>query len=200
MKKILALLLAMFMLVSLTACGSKKTDEKDDKETQPKEEAVVLEGVEAPVDILNTVWDSYADDEKFFAMGGDANNVVDNAPGAFDITDTESLYATLVCDETAAGMIDGAASIVHGMIANNFTGAAYHLAEGSDMAEFTDAMKTAIEGNQWICGFPEKMLIVTLSDDYAVVAFGSADIVDNFGTKLADSYETAETVVDAPLA
>lgn len=201
MKKILALFLAMLMLVTFTACGTKDDKEADDvKETEPAEETVVLEGVEAPVDILNTVWGTYADDEKFFAMGGDYTNIVDNAPGAVDVSDTETLYSLLVCDETAAGMIDGAASLIHAMNANTFTGAAYHLADGADMAAFTDAMKAAIESNQWICGFPEKMLIVKLSDDYAVVAYGAADIVDNFGTKLADSYETAQTVVDAPLA
>lgn len=199
MKKLLALLLAMLMLVSLTACGGKE-EKKEEKETDPVVDEVVLEGVEAPIDILSTVWATYGEDEAFFAMGGDYDNIVDNAPGVVNVSNTENLYSLFACDETASAMIDGAASLMHGMNANTFTAVAYHLAEGSDMAAFTDAMKTAIEGNQWICGFPEKLVIVTLSDDYAVVAYGAADIVDNFGAKLAASYETAESVVDQPLA
>ena len=73
MKKPIALFLCVILLISLCACG--KTASK-------------LEGVEAPVDILSTVWSSYAEEEKFFAMGGDMNNIVDNAPGAFDVADT----------------------------------------------------------------------------------------------------------------
>ncbi|MBR5514708.1 MAG: hypothetical protein IKU52_00730 [Clostridia bacterium] len=200
MKKILALLLAMFMLASLTACGKKETEKNDTTETEPVVEEAVLEGVEAPVDILNTVWGTYADDEKFFAMGGDYDNIVDNAPGAVDVSNKENLYSLLVCDETASAMIDGAASLMHAMNANTFTGAAYHLTDGADMAAFSDAMKAAIESNQWLCGFPEKLLVVKLSNDYAVVAYGAADIIDNFGTKIAGSYETAETLVDQALA
>ena len=73
MKKVLAIVLSVLMLVSLTACGGNGG-------------AAKLEGVSAPVDVLNTVWGTYGDDEKFFAMGGDYDNMVDSAPGAVDYT------------------------------------------------------------------------------------------------------------------
>lgn len=184
MKKITALFLCMITLISLCACGKP---------------AVKLEGVEAPADILTTVWNSYAEEEKFYAMGGDMNNIVDNAPGAFDVADTESLAAQLVCPQDAAAMIDGAASLTHAMNANTFTGAAYHVADPGDLDAFVAAMKDGIEGNQWMCGFPEKLLIATLGEDYAVVAFGAADIIDNFHAKLTAAYPDAVIAVNEGL-
>lgn len=189
MKKLLILCLTVLMIPMMVACGGN-TDQ-----SAPK-----LEGVEAPVDILNTVWNSYTEDTKFFAMGGDYTTMVDNAPGAVDITDTDSLAALLVCPADAAAMIDGAASLIHGMNANTFTGAAYHIAEGADAAAFITAMQTAIEGNQWMCGFPEKLMIATVSDEYVVVAFGAADLIDTFNANLTAAYDITEVSVEKALA
>ena len=194
MKKIFALLLAAVMVLSMVACGENKPTESTPETTVPPttEPAPVAESA---LEILETVWAQFGEDEKFFVMGGDFDNMVDGAPGK--ATNTDFFSGNLLVPADQIANITDAAAMTHGMNANTFTGAAYAVA---DAKAFATAMQTAIQGNQWICGFPEKMLIVTLSDDYAVVAFGSADIVDNFGTKLADSYETAETVVDAPLA
>lgn len=185
MKKVIALCLCIVMLVSLCACGK----------TTPK-----LEGVEAPVDILSTVWNSFAEEEKFFAMGGDMNNIVDNAPGAFDVADTEALAAQLVCPQDAAAMIDGAASLLHAMNANTFTGAAYHLADAGNLDAFVAAMKDGIQNNQWMCGFPEKLIIATLGEDYAVVAFGAGDIIETFKAKLTAAYPVAVIAAEEALA
>ena len=59
MKRTLSLMLALVMAVSLMACG-KKDDGKNN--------------ADAPADslaLLTKVWDSYTDDEKFPAAGGD---------------------------------------------------------------------------------------------------------------------------------
>ncbi len=186
MKKIIAICLAALMLVALAACAGGGSETK-------------LEGVEAPVDILNATWEKYAEDEKFFAMGGDFNNIVDNAPGAFDIADTESLAAQLVCKDDAATMIDGAASLIHAMNANTFTGAAYHLTDAKNAEAFVAAMKENIKNNQWMCGFPETLLIVTLGD-YVVVSFGAADITETFKTHLTASFEGAVVAVEEAVA
>ena len=191
MKKVLAIVLSVLMLVSLTACGGNNNG---------GEAAAKLEGVSAPVDVLTKVWGSYGEDEMFFAMGGDYENMVDNAPGAVDVTNTETMQALLVCPADAAAMVDGAASLIHAMNANTFTGAAYHIAEGADQAVFVTAMQTAIKGNQWMCGFPEKLVIATLASDYVVIAYGAADIVDNFKTKLSAAYDVTTIAVEEALA
>ena len=38
-------------------------------------------------DVLNKVVSTYAEDEKFFAMGGDFTNPVDNAAGIYSLED-----------------------------------------------------------------------------------------------------------------
>ncbi len=201
MKKLIALIFAGLMLFAFAACGDK-TDGNDGKNNETLEETKgedtpKLEGVKAPVDILTAVWGSYGDEEKFFAMGGDFENIVDNAPGAFDITNKDSMASQLVCPENAVAMIDGAASLLHAMNANTFTGAAYHIKDGSEASAFISEMKTAIQGNQWICGFPEKLLVAEVTDEYVVVAFGNGEIIETFKTKLTSQYNFAEIEVEA---
>ena len=72
MKKILALVLAMIMVLSFAACGNNATEE-------PSGETEVTVG--SALEILETVWGQFGEDEKFFTMGGDYDNMVDNAPG-----------------------------------------------------------------------------------------------------------------------
>ncbi len=189
MKKILAMILSVMMLMSFTACGGE----------QPAD-APKLEGVEAPVDILNTVWESYEEENKFFAMGGDWETMVDNGPGAVNVSTPDFLTSSLVCGGDATAMVDAAASLIHGMNANTFTAAAYHLADASNKDAFAAAMKDNLNNNQWMCGFPEKMLIASLTDEYVVVAFGAADLVDTFSEKLAAAYDVTAIIFDEALA
>lgn len=185
MKKLVSLLAVFAIVFAFASCGADK--------------APVLEGVSAPVDILNTVWATYAEEEKFFAMGGTGAAPVDGAPGAVDVADTESLSYQLVCSAEAIALIDGAASIMHAMNANTFTGAAYHLTDAANKDAFVAAMKSSISSNQWMCGFPEKLLIVSISD-YVVVTFGAADITETFKTKLITSYDIAVIEIEEAIA
>ena len=79
MKRTISILLALVLALSLAACG-KKDDGKN--------------GDDAPADsltILTKVWESYSDDEKFPAAGGDYDNSVDGAPGKFDSSNADNL-------------------------------------------------------------------------------------------------------------
>ncbi|MBQ3150406.1 MAG: hypothetical protein IJB86_04080 [Clostridia bacterium] len=194
MKKILSVIFAFAILFTFASCGTTSAPE----ETEAPEETA-LQGVSAPVDILNTVWASYAEEEKFFAMGGSPVAPVDGAPGAFDVSDVETLAAQLVCTGDAVAMIDDAASIMHAMNANTFTGAAYHLSDSANKDAFVAAMKDSISTNQWMCGFPEKLLIVSVAD-YVVVTFGAADITETFKTKLLSAYEIAVVEIEEAIA
>ena len=204
MKKLIALILAGLMIFTLAACGTPADNEPDEtkgnetKAEETKNEAPKLEGVAAPVDILTAIWATYNEEtEKFFSYGGDFEHMVDNAPGAFDLTNKDTVVAQLVCPESAQAMIDGAASLIHGMNANTFTSAAYHIKGGSDAAAFLAEMKTAIQGNHWMCGFPEKVLTAKVSDDYVVVAFGNGEAIEIFKGKLTAIYSSATVEVDA---
>ena len=167
-KKILAILLAVTMILALAACGKEATP----VETEPQ--------VEVPgsaLEILETVWALYGDDEKFPVMGGDMVNMVDGAPGAYGLEDAESLTYQLLVPAEEIANIDQAASLFHGMMLNNFTFGAYHVT--GDVAAFVEAMHTAITGNRWMCGFPEKLVIISVGD-YVVSAFGNGELIANF--------------------
>ena len=85
--------LAFLLTFSLAGCTKKQSSKED---TSPKD----------ALEILTTVWSSYSDDNKFQAMGGDYNNMTDNKPGKFDVSDTESLRSLLIVPEDSAGLID----------------------------------------------------------------------------------------------
>lgn len=186
MKKFLSILLACLLTFSLAGCAGKDT---------PKEEVSVKDSLE----ILTTVWSSYSDDNKFPVMGGDYNNMTDNKPGKFDVSDTESLRSLLIVPEDAAGLIDDAASMMHAMNANTFTGAAFHLSDPKTVRTFSDSLKDSILNNQWMCGFPEVLLLAQIGDDYVVSAFGNADLMKTFKTQLKENYPAVSILAEENL-
>lgn len=181
MKKIFALVLAAVMLLSFAACGGSVK-------------------VESSLDILTAVWDKYAEEDKFFCIGGDPTNQVDNKPAVYDLkASPDAALSQLVCGEDCAKMVDNAAMIMHAMNSNNFTGAAYHVAEGNNPQTFIDYMEEAISNNQWICGFPEKLLAADLGDGYVVIVFGAGDLVETFKTNLTKVFADAKIAVEKAL-
>ncbi|MBE5955580.1 MAG: bacteriocin transport accessory protein [Lachnospiraceae bacterium] len=186
MKKFISIMMVAVMMFSLTACGGGSKDNN----TKLDADAVT---------VLNTVWETYGDDEKFPAAGGDMENSVMDAPGAFALADLEALDATLGVPASIAENIDNAASLMHMMNANTFTCGSYQLKDGADMETFTTALKDSIMNRQWMCGFPDTLIIVTLSDAHVVAAFGNAEIIETFKTKLTASYDGAEVIIEESL-
>lgn len=185
MKKVLSMLLIGAMVLSLAACGKSA------------EEEVVND---APVDVLTKVWETYGEDEKFAAMGGDMNNMVDNAPGTFDVADEEGLDTTLGFPQASIPLIDDAASLVHMMNANTFTAGAYHVNDATEVELLIEDLKDNIMNRQWLCGFPETLIIVQVGENTVVSAFGNAEAIDTFKTKLLEVYEGAEVIVEESLS
>ncbi len=195
MKKIFALTLAIFMLLTMVACGKEAT--KGTKDT--KEENPVEETIEDATGLLKKIWNGIDEDNRFFAFGGDAANMVDGEPGAYDLSDADSAKAQLVLSDEAAAMVDSASTLFHAMNANTFTAVSYKLKDNADRKDFAKKMEDSIKNNQWICGFPEKLVIAHIADDYTVIAFGAGDIMDNFKKSLTTSYSSAEIVTDTAL-
>ena len=190
MKKIISIMMAAVMMLSLAACGGSKENNGGN--------ADALKDVNA-LQVLETVWTTYEDADKFPVAGGDMENSVMDAPGSFALTDLEALDATLGVPASIAENIDNAASLMHMMNANTFTCGSYQLKEGADMETFTTALKDSIMNRQWMCGFPDTLIVVTLSDSHVVAAFGNAEIIETFKTKLTASYEGAEVIIEESL-
>ncbi len=220
MKKLTVALLLVTMSLALVGCGKEESQEPEvntseevsvensvevseveseitDDETS--EDAVVSDN--ASVAILTDVWNAFADEEKFPAMGGDYTTMVDGAPGAFDITKTEDLAAMLYVPADLAGQIDEGASLLHGMNLNTFTSAALHLTDAANAESFTSALKENILGTQWMCGFPDTLVIYTVNEEYVVYAFGNVDAIATFKAKVVEVYgDNAVLVAEENLA
>ena len=213
MKKIIALLLVAVMAMGMAACGATQeaaptTTAAANNDTVDTTPADTTPADTTPADttpaaaentasaVLSTIWGKYAEDEKFFAMGGDFNAMVDGAPGVVDVTNTDFLQASLLVPEAQWASVTEAASLIHGMNANTFTCGAYVVA---DAAAFAEAMKAAIQGNQWMCGFPETLLVANV-DGVVVVVFGLNDAVNPFQTHLTEAYANAEILINEAIA
>ena len=187
MKRIVSAVLCAVMLFVLTACGASAPSDAD---TAPA----------SALELLETVWNSYSDNEKFPAAGGDYSeeNMRDGAPGNFSMDDADLLDSSLGFPTAEAGKIDGAASLVHMMNLNTFTCGAFHAKDSGDVTALCGALRENILARRWMCGFPEKLVIVKVGD-YIVSVFGHADPVDTFTAKLAAAYPNAKTVSDDPI-
>lgn len=201
MKKIISLLLAVMLVVSLAACGGNaQTNEPGNTEGNK---------VAAPasaLEILEKVWDTYTEDEMFPVVGGDSayhaaqmdadeNYMMPSAPGKFALTETDELTFKMLVPETEHSKLTDAATMTHMMNGNNFSCGVYRLA-AADVDAFVTAMKTAVTGNQWMCGMPESLLIATVADEYVLVAWGIGDAMNPFETKFVTAYPEAKLVVD----
>lgn len=270
MKKLLCLLLALAMTLSLAACGSKaddKTPEEDDptqaetpiddnqdasaaddtdkddtsdamviepdenKDEKPDEAQKPAEPTksdskkdetpaskpseptkpaetpsETPAEtpaaqdtgalsLLTSVWSTYSEDDKFPAAGGDAEHSVDGAPGSFDVSNADSLTYQLTFPSGDVSLIDGAASLVHMMNLNTFTCGAFHVSDAGNVSTVAADIRSAVQGKQWMCGFPERLVILT-SGQYVVSVYGNESLVNTFRDKFVAAHSGASTVYD----
>ncbi len=177
-KKILFAVIAVVMVVALAACvGNTQDGGNADKVT-----------IESPVTLLDSVWSTFAEEEKFPVMGGDFEAAVNDGAGSFNIADVENATATLHITEDSLKLVDNVATITHAMNANTFSAAAYHLSDAANAEAFVSSLKDSIKSTQWMCGFPDTLIIYTVADDYVVAAFGNAEAIESFKTKLATVY------------
>jgi len=59
-------------------------------------------------------------------------------------------------------------------------------------------MKTAITTNMWMCGFPERYLIVNI-DGVVISAFGIGDAVNSLKDAIAENNTSAVVIYDEAL-
>jgi len=190
MKKFVSVLLSLVMVLSLfAACGTVK------------DEPTVV-GPANALEVLTNVWALYGDDEKFSVYGGNPKenfeeNVWD-APSNYDLAD-ENMAFNLLIPADQIPNVDDVASMTHGMMANNFNSAVFHLTAGNDAAAFAEALYQSVSGNMWICGMPERVLIGTVGSEYVVMAYGVADPMNSFETHLSEAYPSVNILYNEPL-
>ena len=178
---------------------TEATTKEAEKETTTKktEEPTKAPSVKiaSAVELLNNVWAKYAEADKFPVAGGDEANMNMEGPGAFGLADGgEGFSAITHFPIGSISKIDSAATLMHMMNANTFTAAAYHVV-GGDMNGLAKEVKESVMSTRWMCGFPERFVIITV-DDYMVSCFGNGELVNTFKSKVKTAYPSATVVVD----
>lgn len=208
MKKLLAILLAAMMLLSLVACGETVDSES---ESESETDAPVVElAYKSALELLETLKNGYnagvAEEAQLFVAGGNINNFETTSmdgPAKFVPLADEDYDANLGYPAADVAKIDDAASMFNMMNANMFTCYAVHFANGDDVDAMVETLKTNILARQWICGAPEKLVIAKVPGNYLVVVWGvvqSGGIVDPFAASFASSVEGTEIVVEENIA
>ena len=192
MKRTIALILCGLLMIGLIGCGKKEEMPGDTTTT-------VAVAAEDATDLLTQVWNSYDDADKFASGGGDFDNIVMDAPGKYDVSKAEEMDSTLGLPVGSAALVDDAASLMHMMNANTFTCGVYHVADTANQDTVVDSLKDNIMNRQWICGFPDTLIVAKVGGEYVVSAFGNAEIIETFKTNLEATFEMTDVVVEESL-
>ena len=168
--------------------ADKPAEKPADKPGQPTEEAPSPSG--NALSILTAVWGTYSEEEKFPAGDG---------PMAMDMSNPDNYTYMLTFPAADTGLIDEAAGLVHMMNLNTFTCGAFHAADSKDLSTLAGDLHTAVTGKQWMCGFPDKLVIVTV-DQCVLSLYGHEELVNTFRDKLTAAYPAASVVYDEAIA
>lgn len=188
MKKIIALLLAAVMLtltISLVSCGGTK--DPDEGSSKYKNS----------LELFNKIWGTYTDDEKFPVGGGDEDHNSDEGPGVVDIEKYKDtiMFWTHITEDLLGTVTNDAANLMHMMNTNTFSSAIFHLKDAKTAESFAKDYNSAIMGTRWICGSPERVLVISV-DEYVIVAFGYAELTDTFKAKCLAVDTSAKLLID----
>ena len=194
MKKIIALALAAVFVLSFAACAKQNGESGT-----PTPSDVPKGQVKSALEILEKVWSKYSTDEKFPATGGSEKHMKEDMPGKFDVSDAEALDFELGFPKANASEIDDAASLMHMLNQNNFSCGVYHVKGSGNAEALAGKIKENILARQWLCGFPEKLVILTVGD-YIVSVFGARELTDTFTAKLSAEYSSTKQLFDVPIA
>ncbi len=229
MKKLIAMLLASVMALALFAgCTTENPNTPDDTNTpststpnesepvdssenvDPSEDAGSTENVgnteaSAALDVLNNIYNAYPNPDNRPALGGGSGDFVNwEGPGIVPATDVDTLTGSLNVPADLTSSITDAASALNLRNANQLTAAAFVI--NGDTAAFAETLKEGILNTNWMCGFPEKLMVFTVSDNTVVMVYGLAGVEDpeanflgDFAAALTAAYPDAVTVVEQDL-
>ena len=150
--------------------------------------------------LLQTIWAGYPESDQFPAAGGDPSeaNSTMKGPGAFSLEDPAMADSILGLPPSAGADIADAASLMHMMNANTFTAGAFRVKDPAKVADLGEQLQANIQKRQWMCGFPEQLIILSVGD-IAISAFGHSEIIETFKTQVLDAFGEAKVLVEEPI-
>lgn len=225
MKKLIALILACLMLtMSFVSCDgigddAGTTEAADNGTKAPEADQTTEEVTEAPVELpyksaielLNIIFNGYnaaqaTDDTKLYVAGGNINNFDTTSmegPAAFVPLADEDYDQNLGIPAAQVASIESAASMFNMMNTNVFNSFAVQFKAGTDVDAAINAIKENILARQWICGAPEKLVIIKCPGDYIVAVWGAVQfggIVDPYAASIPTIVEGATVAVEHTFA
>ena len=184
MKRIIALILALAAIFTLTACGNGDVDTSKDPATDAPEatqdNTPAASSFEDPLAVLDAIWEKYTEDELFPALGGNRDAMVENAPGAFDFENAaEELTSSFLLPEANMADLKAVATLVNMMNGNTFSAAVFET--DGDLDALSQVLVDAANAKQFICGAPETMVTLKVGQ-YLIMVFGADGNVQTFKT------------------
>ncbi len=211
MKKILAVLLALTMILAFASCGGNNNANSENGTSSA--ETVTSQ---TALEVMNKLWASYTKEDKIITY----TEVIEEEgqepkeetyevpiylePGEYSVEDAEALDGALGFPAASVSKIKNAAYLLHARNANSFTCGAFQLNNASDAQAVANEIKENIMNRQWMCGFPERLYIVSVGD-VVVSAFGLAgfsDVEADFMKTFVDRVGTLDGVkvlIDTPI-
>ena len=212
MKKIFALVLALALVMAMAACTPATNNDATNGTTEANTEATngategtteatteattgtTVDSNSATLTLLNSIWAQFPEEGKFPVMGGDAENPNWEGPGSVTLPGAEgnALWNLNIPDEQLPNIAE-AATMIHAMNTNTFAGCTLKLVEGADEATVAKAIVDAILNTRWMCGFPERVVVVS-TNGCLVVAFGHEGNITNLLTAI-NTVDASATVL-----
>lgn len=194
MKKVLSIVMCLTLVLALASCTGDITTTSSTEDVSSVETPVSSEEntvtADKALEVLNNIWNAYPEDQKFMAGGGDEANMNMSGPGKYGIEDTEALGAIFSFPAESVSKINGAASLMSMMMQNQFTAGAFQLVNAADAETLATELTTSLKATQWICGTPEKIMVVGVGD-VVVSVYGFNDFLTAFEGALKTAYPDA---------
>ena len=186
MKKMISMLLALVMVLSLTACGGNNT---------PATEAPTIAPTGPLSGTLEELLNQVIEIQPVEFMGGAM---------ALDLTETSEDGKWMVKNYTG---LDSAESITEAAFYEPMMGSIPYsmvmvrTAEGADIKAVAEAMKSGIDTRKWICVEADDLQVVSFTNVVMLIMVGSdtgmtsQSFVDAFQKVCANQFENAELTV-----
>lgn len=196
MKKLLCLLLTLAMTLSLAACGSKADDKTPEEDDPTQAETNIADKQDEP-----SADDADKDDasdateiEPDANKGEKPNEAQKPAEPTKSDSKKDETPASKPSEPAKPAEPSKPAETPSETPAAQDTGA-FHVSDAGNVSTVAADIRSAVQGKQWMCGFPERLVILT-SGQYVVSVYGNESLVNTFRDKFVAAHSGASTVYD----
>ena len=206
MKKLIAIMLAALMLLSIVACGEQNPADTDDQQGGDEVVDLAYASAEELLTIILTKYNETASEDTQIGVNGGNMFNFDTCkmgePAKFVSLEDSDYDYHLGYPTADVAKLDDAASMYHWNNANIFNCYAVHFANKADREGMIETIKNNILARHWECGIPEELSIITVPGDYLVVVWGvisSGGVSHLVADSVVANIQGATMVVDTPI-